>query len=123
MAEILRVDEHPQGCTICMAVSGPFAVFKLAGYIVQTVEGPIQVDTDFVLCARNDSREGCIGQAARHDGYVAPDEHENVVRQATELLDRYEVLERKAGELEAKTTLDRKALAAEVAEEIIARAG
>jgi hypothetical protein len=55
-----------------MAVAGPFVVYKLAGYTVQTVEGPIQVDTEFALCARRDGREGCAGQVARVDGYVAP---------------------------------------------------
>lgn len=123
MADVLRVDEHPQGCTVCMAVRGPFLVFKIAGYIVQTVEGPIQVDTEFALCARTDGREGCAGQAARLDGYVAPDEHENVVRQYGQLGELYATLETEKGELEAKVTLDRKQLAAEVAEEIIARAG
>jgi hypothetical protein len=123
MADVLRVDDHPQGCTICQAVAGPFVVYKLAGFTVQTVEGPLVVDTEFALCARRDGREGCSGQGARLDGYVAPDEHENAVRQYADLLEQHAELEARAGELEQKATLDRKQLAQEVAEEIIARAG
>jgi hypothetical protein len=93
MADVLRVDEHPQGCTICMAVAGPFVVYKLAGYTVQTVEGPIQVDTEFALCARTDGREGCAGQGARLDGYVAPTSTRTSSASSADLLEQHAELE------------------------------
>jgi hypothetical protein len=123
MADVLLMEDHPHGCTVCMAVRGPFVVYKVAGLTIQTVEGPLQVDTEFAVCAHNDGREGCIGQGARADGYVAGDEHAQVVEQVAAITEAHAELEAKYGELEQQKTLDRKALAAELAEEIIARAG
>lgn len=123
MAEMMLVDEHPSGCVACQAVAGPFVVVALAGWTVNTVQGPFQVDTDIVFCAARDGREGCAGQLARTAGYVGADERDNLVRQHEQVLAANGELEAKVQELEADKALNAEELAKKVAAHIIAEAG
>lgn len=123
MADVIRVDEHQQGCTVCMAVAGPFVVYKVAGWNVQTVNGPIPVDTEIVLCAKTDGREGCIGQAARQDGYISADEHQALVGQHAAVLESHAALEQHVGELEQAQSIREDELAQRLVAKMLAEAG
>lgn len=123
MAETTLVEEHPNGCIGCQSPTGPFVVVSLAGWTVHTVEGPFQVDTDIVFCAKRDGREGCAGAIARTAGYVGSDEKENLVAQYEQAIERNSELETKVGELEQAQKADAQDLAERVAKAIIAEAG
>lgn len=123
MAEMQLVPEHPNGCVACQSPTGPFVVIGLAGWTVNTVNGPFQVDTDVVFCAARDGREGCAGQLARTAGYFGADEKANLVGQYEQVLAANGELEAKVQELEADKTLNAEELAKKVAAHIIAEAG
>lgn len=122
MAEVALVDEHANGCTVCHAVAGPFVVFAVDNLTVQTTEGPIGVSCELTLCAPNDGREGCAGQAARTLGYQPAAVLGHAHDQLTEAYARAEQLEQKVGELEQAQAIREEELAAKIVKKVIAEA-
>lgn len=123
MAEVALVDEHTNGCTVCQAVAGPFVVFAVSEFTVQTASmGPLGVAAELVFCAPRDGREGCAGQMARTVGYVPPDEHRLALTQYADVLESHETLEQRVGELEQAQSIREEELAAKIAKKVIEEA-